>query len=177
MTPARVLDLLLSAPARCGDTRLLCIDGPAGSGKTTLATAIAADVDATLLHMDDLYAGWSGLEAGVKQAARIAEAVAVRRPVTYAPWNWHRSDRDEAVEVERSPILIIEGVGSGASPVRPRASLLVWLEADEDVRQQRALDRDGDSFAPHWKAWAAQEHVHFTRERTRDRADLILTTE
>lgn len=177
MTPARVLDLLLSAPPRCGTTRLLLIDGPAGSGKTTLATAIGADVDATLLHMDDLYAGWAGLEAGVKQAARIAEAVAIRRPVTYAPWNWHRSDRDEVVEVEQRPILIIEGVGSGASPVRPLASLLVWMDADEDVRHQRALDRDGESFAPHWKAWAAQEHVHFTRERTRERADLILNTE
>jgi uridine kinase len=177
VTPTRVLDLLLSAPARCGTTRLLLIDGPAGSGKTTLAAAIEADVDATLLHMDDLYAGWSGLEAGVKQAARIAEAVAVRRPVTYAPWNWHRSDRSEAIEVEQRPILIIEGVGAGASTVRPLASLLVWLDADEDVRQQRAIERDGETFAPHWKDWAAQEHVHFTRERTRERADLILNTE
>jgi uridine kinase len=97
--------------------------------------------------------------------------------VTYAPWNWHRSDRGEAIEVEQRPILIIEGVGSGASTVRTMASLLVWLDADEDVRQHRALKRDGETFAPHWKDWAAQEHVHFMRERTRERADLILTTE
>lgn len=176
MTPARVLDLLLAAPPRCGTTRLLCIDGPAGSGKTTLAEAIASEVDATLLHMDDLYAGWSGLEAGVTQASRIADAVAIRRPVTYAPWNWHRSDREYAVEVAQRPTLIIEGVGSGARPVRGWASLVVWVDADEDVRKRRALARDGDSFAPHWKAWAAQEHVHFLRERTRERADLVLET-
>lgn len=174
MTPARVLDLLLSAPPRCGTTRLLCIDGPAGAGKTTLAAEIAAHVDASLLHMDDLYAGWNGLEAGVKQAARIAEAVAVRRPVTYAPWNWHRSDRDLPVEVVQRPVLILEGVGSGAGAIRSRASLVVWMDADEDVRQQRALARDGESFAPHWTAWAAQEHTHFLRERTRERADLVL---
>ncbi|BBH18354.1 adenylate kinase [Nocardioides baekrokdamisoli] len=176
MTPPQVVDLLLAAPVRCGTTRLLCIDGPAGSGKTTLANAVAAELDATVLHMDDLYAGWSGLEAGVKQASRIAEAVALRRPVTYAPWNWHRSDRDYAIDVAPSPTLIIEGVGSGAGPLRDRASLLVWMDADEDVRQQRALARDGDSFAPHWTMWADQERVHFLRERTRERADLVLET-
>lgn len=176
MTPARVLDLLLAAPPRCGTTRLLCIDGPAGSGKTTLATAIAAEIDATLLHMDDLYAGWTGLEAGVKQASRIAEAVAIRRPVTYAPWNWHRSDRDDAVDVPHRPTVIIEGVGAGAGPIRNWASLVVWMDADEDVRKHRAVARDGDSFAPHWKAWAEQERAHFLRERTRERADLVLDT-
>lgn len=177
MTPTRVLDLLLSAPARCGTTRLLCIDGPAGSGKTTLATVIADEVEASVVHMDDLYAGWDGLEAGVKQAARIAEAVAVRRPVTYAPWNWKRSDRGDAVLVEQRPTLIIEGVGSAATPLRALASLVVWLDADEDVRRERALARDGDSFAPHWADWAIQERAHFARERTRERADLILGTE
>lgn len=177
MTPARVLDLLLAAPTRCGTTRLLCIDGPAGSGKTTLASAIAAEVDATVLHMDELYAGWDGLEAGVRQATRIVEAVAVRRPVTYAPWNWHRSDRGDAVEVPPRPTLIIEGVGAGAGPLRARASLVVWMDADEDVRKGRALDRDGDSFAPHWQSWAAQEHTHFLRERTRERSDVQIDTE
>lgn len=177
MTPSRVLDLLLSAPVRCGTTRLLCIDGPAGSGKTTLADQIAEQTDATVLHMDLLYAGWTGLEAGVSQAARITEAVSARRPVTYAPWNWLRSDRDEAIMVEQRPILIVEGVGSGAAAIRSRASLLVWLDADEDVRKERALVRDGETFAPHWKAWADQERAHFARERTHERADLILITE
>jgi uridine kinase len=177
VTPSRVVDLLLAAPPRCGTTQLLCIDGPAGSGKTTLAAAIAADVDATLLHMDDLYAGWSGLEAGVTHAARIVEALAIRRPVTYAPWNWHRSDRGDIVEVTLRPVTIIEGVGAGAGPMRAKASLVVWMETDEDVRKQRALTRDGESFEPHWKEWAAQEHAHYLRERTRERADVIIDTD
>lgn len=176
MTPSQVADLLLAAPVRCGTTRLLCIDGPAGSGKTTLAAAVAEEVEATVVHMDDLYAGWTGLDAGVAQASRIVEAIAVRRPVTYAPWNWHRSDRGDAVEVAPRPTLIIEGVGSGAGPVRDRASLVVWMDADEDVRKERALVRDGDSFAPHWAMWADQERTHFLRERTRERADLVLDT-
>jgi uridine kinase len=177
VTPSRVLDLLLAAPPRCGTSRLLCIDGPAGSGKTTLASAIAEETGATVLHMDDLYAGWGGLEAGVIQAARILDSLAIRRTATYAPWNWHRSDRGDVVEVAPAPIVILEGVGSGASAIRSKASLLVWMDADEDVRKACALARDGESFAPHWVEWAAAEHVHFLRERTRERADILIDTE
>ena len=177
MTPARIVDLLLSAPVRCDTSRLLCIDGLAGSGKTTLAAAVAAELDATVIHMDDLYAGWTGLEAGVAQAGRIIDGIAARRPVTYARWNWERCDRGDVVEVERRDVVILEGVGAGGSAIRSRASLLVWIDADEDVRKARALARDGDTFAPHWNAWALQEKVHMAHERTRERADVIITSE
>ena len=145
MTPPQVADLLLAAPLRCGTTRLLCIDGPAGSGKTTLATALADELEATIVHMDDLYAGWTGLEAGVTQATRIVDALAARRPVTYAPWNWQRADRGDAVEVKNGPVVIVEGVGSVAGANRNRDALQVGMDTDDDVRRQRALARDRDA--------------------------------
>jgi Holliday junction resolvasome RuvABC ATP-dependent DNA helicase subunit len=64
-SPSEVAALVVSlAAAReptLGATRLVCIDGPAGSGKTTLGTLVAASVGAQLVHGDDLMAGWSGL--------------------------------------------------------------------------------------------------------------------
>ena len=45
------------------------------------------------------------------------------------------------------------------------------------MRRRRALDRDGETYAPHWERWAAQERVTFARERTRARADLVLVTD
>ena len=40
-------------------TLLISIDGPAGAGKTTLATNIANRFsDCHIIHMDDLYRGW-----------------------------------------------------------------------------------------------------------------------
>ncbi|MGO1280054.1 MAG: AAA family ATPase, partial [Cellulosimicrobium funkei] len=42
-------------------TRLVVVDGPAGSGKTTLAAQLEAALPAQVLHMDDLYEGWRGL--------------------------------------------------------------------------------------------------------------------
>ena len=41
-TAGAVLDLARSRPTSLGSGRLVCVDGPAGSGKTTLADAIAS---------------------------------------------------------------------------------------------------------------------------------------
>ena len=48
------------------------------------------------------------------------------------------------------------------------------LEAPEPVRKARALARDGDVFAPYWDRWAADDTVVHARERTRERADLVI---
>ena len=72
--------------------------------------------------------------------------------------------------------MIVEGAGAGARRCAPYLAVLVWVEADEDVRRDRALARDGDRYAPHWDRWARQERTHFAREGTRQRADLVLDT-
>ena len=56
------------------------------------------------------------------------------------------------------------------------STLLVWLEAPLPLRRERALARDREDFAPHWDAWAASEGTVLARDRTRDRADLLLDT-
>ncbi|MBJ7451459.1 MAG: uridine kinase, partial [Blastococcus sp.] len=60
-TIAAVAAGIMAAGPRLGGTRLVCVDGPAGSGKTTFAGRLAAALgdDAELVHMDDLYAGWT----------------------------------------------------------------------------------------------------------------------
>ncbi len=50
---------------RCGDVRLVAVDGPSGSGKSTLGAAIGATLGAPVLHMDDIYPGWDGLAEAV----------------------------------------------------------------------------------------------------------------
>ena len=52
-------------------------------------------------------------------------------------------------------------VGVLASACAPDLDLRVWLEAPAPVRRGRALDRDGEVFAPHWQEWADQERALF----------------
>jgi uridine kinase len=165
--------LALDRTPTLGAGRLVCVDGPAGSGKTTWAAGIAALVAGSrVVHMDDLFAGWSGLPEVDVQLGDLLLPLAQGRPGSYRRYDWPAGRFAEQVEVEPVPLLVLEGVGSGSSRFDSLATVLVWVEAPHDLRMERGLARDGDAFAPHWEQWALDEADLFARERTRERADV-----
>ena len=168
--------IAMSRPATLGPGRLICIDGPAGSGKTTLATALAEMTQAPVIHMDDLYAGWDGLAAGIAQLETVLLPLVEGAPGSYRRYDWHGGAYAETVMVPPSPLLVIEGVGSGAAAYDGFRTALAWVDAPDELRKQRGLDRDGDTFAPHWDAWAAAEAEHFAESMTAARADIVVMT-
>ena len=172
MTPlGTLLELLEGRPATLGSGRLVCVDGPAGSGKSTLAASVPG---ATVVHMDDLFEGWGGLPHVDDQLDTLLRPLADGRAGSYRRYDWLDGSWAETVEVLPCPLLVVEGVGSGASRFDDLRTALVWVEAPYDVRLRRGLERDGDAFAPHWEQWARDEDALFARERPRDRADLVV---
>jgi uridine kinase len=171
---ARILELLGASPARCGGTRVLAIDGRSGSGKTTLAEALGAELSAPVVSLEYLYDGWDGLERGIGLLVTEVLEPLSRGRTAYVPrYDWVRETWGEPAPVHAPETLIVEGVGAGARRAAKYESVLVWLEAPSSVRKERALDRDGETFAPHWDQWAAQEAAMLARERTRERADVV----
>lgn len=174
---ARIAGLLREAPVRCGTTRVVAIDGRTGSGKTTLAEALAAGLSAPVVSLEYLYGGWDGLARGVDLLVSEVLAPLSRGHTALVPrYDWARGAWEEPAPLSPPETLIVEGAGAGARRAATYASLLVWLEAASSVRKKRALDRDGEIFAPHWDRWAAQEEAMLARERTADRAGLVIST-
>lgn len=160
-----------------GAVTVIAIDGPSGSGKTTLAGAVAADLGAPLVHMDQLYPGWDGLAAAVDLVTdHVLEPLSRGERAAYRVWDWARGDWGETVTVPPTDLLVLEGCGSSGGRAGEYAAVRVWVDADEQVRRQRGIERDGETFAPHWDRWAAQERALFGPDQTRERADLTIRT-
>lgn len=172
-----LLALVTSRPATLGTGRLVCVDGPAGAGKTTLASALAALApEALILHTDDLLDGWRGLAGLGARVRELLAPLAEDRSSTWRRWDWHTSARAEEHRVCPGGLLVLEGVGCWSPAIANWVGVLGWVEADDEVRKRRGLERDGDDFAPHWEQWVADEAELFARNRTRDHADLVLAT-
>jgi uridine kinase len=170
----RVLELVDDRPPTLGSGRLVCVDGPAGSGKTTLAGEIAALTGAPVVHMDNLYEGWDGLPRVGDQLDRLLRPLSRNRPGSYRRWDWYADRWAEVVVVPPAPLLVVEGVASGSRSYAGLVTVLVWVEVPVDLRLERGLARDGVELDEHLRAWALAEQDHFARDGTRDRADLVV---
>jgi uridine kinase len=71
-----------------------------------------------------------------------------------------------------TPVLVVEGCGSARRAADAVAVLRIWVEAPDDVRLARGIERDGEELRDEWLAWMADERAHFAVERTRERADV-----
>lgn len=133
---------------------VVTIDGYSGSGKSTLAAALARLVNGwQVLHLDDWYPGWDGLQAGADIARRIAADLRGGRASSYEAWDWDNGATGATVSVPLAPT-IIEGCGA----IEAEADLAVWIaDPGEEERRNRALARDGQTYAPHWRRWADQD--------------------
>lgn len=176
MSLGEVVSALLDRPPTLGAGRLLCVDGPSGSGKSTLATAVAGQLGAPVLTMDDLYDGWDCLDRLDPLVLAVLQPLAAGEASSYRRYDWEAGAFAETHSVEPSPVLVLEGVGSGGRAWSHLCTLLVWVEAPSDVRLERSVTRDGESMRPRLERWMADEVLLFTREGTRERADLIVHT-
>jgi uridine kinase len=169
-----VLELASSRPPTLGAGRLVCVDGPAGSGKTTLGRVLAERTGAQLIHGDDLMEGWRGLDAVGRELTRLAIDLRAGRASSYRHFNWFLDRYDRTVPVAPSDWLVVEGVGSGASVIADAITVLVWVEVDDELRFERGRVRDGEEMQPQWRQFAIDERALFARERTRERADVLV---
>lgn len=145
------------------------VDGRSGAGKSHFAAELARARDAVVVSIDDVYPGWDGLDAG----SWLIHEYLVRPYLAgltgrYRPWLWEEQRRGEWVEVSPDVSLIVEGCGAIRRDSITTSSRRVWVETDDAVRRERALERDGQMFEPHWTRWALQEErflaLHHSRE-------------
>jgi uridine kinase len=176
MRYAALAEQVLAAPGRLGTTRLVAVDGPSASGKTSFAGRLARATGAQVVHTDDLLDGWADqltfwprLEEQVLQPLRSGAAGG------FHAYDWSTGRRSPAwTAVPPAPVLILEGVSTARSAIRPELGLAVFVTAPIEVRVARSLARDGRDLMPAMDRWRAVEDEFFARDETCRHAGLVV---
>jgi hypothetical protein len=173
--PAVLAQRLREAPARAGTCRIAAVDGPSGAGKSSLAAQLAGQLGAGIVAIDDLIPGWTGLRAGPPITRRdVVEPLARGVDGSYRRYDWVAGEYAERCPVPLAPYLVLEGCGTGSRTLAPYLSLLVWVDADRELRFERGVARDGAAFLPHWQRWERESQDLFREEGTAARADVVV---
>ena len=167
------------SPKCCGEITLITIDGPAGSGKTTLAHALGQHLEASaVIHMDGLYDGWSNALAPnlwdrVEQT--ILQPLSQGQAAQYEVFNWTSNAFDTSAYLEPTDVVILEGVGSSHPTVKSFSSFNIWISAPNELLLDRVLNRDGSHLRDQMLAWQVAEREYFTRFDIEGNADIHLS--
>lgn len=167
----------LSDP-RCNAVRLVTIDGPAGSGKTQLAARLLAELgDASVIHMDDLYEGWSKALDPVlfdRIRAWITTPLLNGLAPQHLVFDWVTNSYGSWKTLPKASIVILEGVGSGNSEIRNYVSQSIWIEADPELLLDRVVQRDGEIVRDEMLIWKAREAAYFELHNVKGAAAIHL---
>lgn len=166
-------------------TVLVAIDGSCTSGKSTLAAALARELDCNVFHMDDFF-----LRSQQRTAERLAETGGnvdyerfreeVLRPLkTGVPFSYHPYDCSTGslkapVAVEPRPIAIIEGTYSQHPYFEDPYDLRVFLKVSPEVRQNRILQRPAFLHRRFFEEWIPMEHRYFRGFSVEEKSDLVI---
>ncbi|MGO2532742.1 MULTISPECIES: chorismate-binding protein [Micrococcaceae] len=158
---------------------IIAVDGRSGAGKSTLALELATSLrihrSVSLFHLEDIYTGWDGLEGGRERyVTEVLDSLHWGEDARWTSWDWVRDTDGERRTTVAADVVIVEGVGASCTEAVPYLDASIWVEVEDDVRRRRALARDGDTFAPHWERWAAQEQRWLDQDPVIERADVIV---
>ncbi|WP_431041189.1 uridine kinase family protein [Streptomyces sp. P1-3] len=167
---------LMAAPPSCGPVRLVAVDGHAGSGKSTFAARLAAELGgAPVVHTDDLATHDELFAWTDRLRVQILQPLARGTTARYAPYDWvGRRFADRPRALPPAPVVLIEGVGSGRRAVRPYLARLLWMDVPDRTAWSRGQLRDGPGLSAFWDDWRPAERAHFVSDPSRPFADTLV---
>ncbi|MFE4518622.1 hypothetical protein ACFRMQ_31080 [Kitasatospora sp. NPDC056783] len=178
-----VADGLLQLSQIQGTTRIVAIDGTGGSGKTTLAAAVAGHLDgAVIVHVDDFYRPMPDPERELLDAEqgyhryfdweRLRDQVLIPlrddQAARYQIYDWTTGQLGAWREIAPGTVVIVEGIYSARPELAPYYHFTAYVDTPRGVCLQRVRAR-GENSEEWIRRWRAAEdyYLHTTWPQTR----------
>lgn len=178
----RRIDALLSSRERV----LLAIEGGSASGKTTLASALAAAYACPVFHMDDFF-----LQPAQRTAERLAQPggnvdrerflsevllpLRQGRPIRYRAYDCSVSAIGPAREMLPGRLNVVEGAYSLHPDLADYYDLRVFLAIDPELQRSRTLRRNTPEMAQRFfDRWIPLEQRYFDALNPRAKCEIVL---
>ena len=187
---APTLSALLAAALAQKPTRplVLAMDGRCGSGKTTLANALAAQfAGCILLRTDDFYLpparripDWAHTPCANMDLTRLRDE-ALRpayagQAVDYRAYSCREGAFLPPVQLPAQPLVILEGSYSHHPLLHPYETLRVFLTCSHDEQERRLRAREGERYANFAARWIPLEEGYFAQYGIEERANFVVDT-
>ncbi len=159
-----------------GGIRIVGVDGPQGSGKSTLGARIATRIGAPLIQMDD-FVSWVDLVGWWPRfEAQVLDPLLSGSDAHYQVRDWENDEFGSSLSgwksVAWSPVVVLEGLTCTRAEAADRLAYRIWVDAPDEVRLRRGLERDGETHRQLWLDSMSTERKFFTDDATPTRADL-----
>lgn len=169
----RMQPILTALEAAPDPERLvIALDGPCGSGKTTLAGVLTRLLDAACVHMDDFHLPHAqktperlSQPGGNSDRDRFLQEVLLPwkrgEAVVYQPYDCTRDALRTPVRLPSKQILIIEGSYSHHPELAAHTDLQVFLQIDRQEQLRRITQRDPAKLPMFTARWIPLEEAYF----------------
>lgn len=166
---------------------LVTIDGPCASGKTTLASELAAQVSASIVHTDDYVIPHArktperlAIPGGNCDAERLLREVVI-------PWTGHLPVRIRRYDCKadillpektlpENDVLILEGGYCNLPGIRERADVRIFLDISRNNQEARLRKRESpENLERFHDRWIPLEEAYFAAYDLPDPGCILIT--
>ena len=180
------LELLL---ANAAAPVVLALDGRCGSGKTTMATALAEQFpDSIVLHTDDFYLppadrvpGWEQTPCANMDLARLRDEVLAParagKPVLYRAYSCREGAYLPPRPLGSAPLVIVEGSYSHHPSLAPYYDIRIFVTCSPDEQARRLRRREGGRYSNFVERWIPLEEGYFANYSIEENAEMMVVTD
>ena len=189
ITLSALTELLSAALAqRPAQPVVLALDGRCGSGKTTMAAALAEQFpDSIVLHTDDFYLppadrvpGWEQTPCANMDLARLRDEVlapaCAGKPALYQAYSCREGAYLPVQQLAAQPLVILEGSYSHHPLLTDCETLRVFVTCSQAEQTRRLRAREGARYANFVARWIPLEEGYFAQYGIEERADFVVDT-